>query len=180
VRLRAPADAATAERIRIGSMAYQGKSPAVGNSLEVVYANCSAAQLYEATARAGTQLGFKILSQDPTSGTLVFSTTVPTTSWLGPEISARITTHGDAARIVVTGTRVAAYRLALADWLQVKRVSLLLLERLSSVLPEEVELAPSPAPAPSRLDELESLADLRNRGVLTEEEFDAEKKKLLS
>jgi hypothetical protein len=40
--------------------------------------------------------------------------------------------------------------------------------------------APPPAPAPDRLDELKKLADLKEMGVLTDEEFAAEKARLLA
>ena len=41
--------------------------------------------------------------------------------------------------------------------------------------------APAPAPAPeSRLDKLKDLADLKQQGVLTEEEFAAEKARILA
>jgi uncharacterized membrane protein YdbT with pleckstrin-like domain len=39
--------------------------------------------------------------------------------------------------------------------------------------------APAPAPGPSATEELARLADLRDRGVLTDEEFQAQKAKLL-
>ena len=40
---------------------------------------------------------------------------------------------------------------------------------------------PAPAPAPeSRLDKLKDLADLKQQGVLTEEEFAAEKARILA
>lgn len=41
--------------------------------------------------------------------------------------------------------------------------------------------APAPAPAPeSRIDKLKDLADLKQQGVLTEEEFAAEKARILA
>jgi Short C-terminal domain len=41
--------------------------------------------------------------------------------------------------------------------------------------------APAPAPAPeSRVDKLKDLADLKQQGVLTEEEFAAEKARILA
>jgi ribosomal protein L12E/L44/L45/RPP1/RPP2 len=39
--------------------------------------------------------------------------------------------------------------------------------------------APSPAPSESYLDELEKLADLRDRGVISPEDYEAKKKQLL-
>jgi hypothetical protein len=41
--------------------------------------------------------------------------------------------------------------------------------------------APAPAPAPkSRVDQLKDLADLKQQGVLTEQEFEAEKARILA
>ena len=39
--------------------------------------------------------------------------------------------------------------------------------------------APAPASAPSYLDELEKLGELRDKGIITDEEFEAKKKELL-
>jgi hypothetical protein len=38
---------------------------------------------------------------------------------------------------------------------------------------------PAPAGEPSYLDELEKLADLRDKGIITDAEFEAKKKELL-
>ena len=49
--------------------------------------------------------------------------------------------------------------------------------------PQESAAPPPPAPAPapeSRLDKLKDLADLKQQGVLTEEEFAAEKARILA
>lgn len=40
--------------------------------------------------------------------------------------------------------------------------------------------APAPAPAPDRITQLKQLGDLKAQGVLTEEEFAAEKARILS
>jgi hypothetical protein len=40
--------------------------------------------------------------------------------------------------------------------------------------------APAPAAAPTTVEQLQQLADLKNQGVLTEQEFEAQKAKLLS
>jgi Short C-terminal domain len=40
--------------------------------------------------------------------------------------------------------------------------------------------APAAAPAPDRITQLKQLADLKTQGILTEEEFAAEKAKILS
>jgi hypothetical protein len=49
--------------------------------------------------------------------------------------------------------------------------------------PQQSEAPPPPAPAPapeSRVDKLKDLADLKQQGVLTEEEFAAEKARILA
>ena len=45
--------------------------------------------------------------------------------------------------------------------------------------PEQVTVATHPAPAPSRVEELRGLAELLKDGLLTQEEFDAEKARIL-
>ena len=44
---------------------------------------------------------------------------------------------------------------------------------------ETVDEAPPPGPAPDPVEQIKELAELREQGILTEEEFAAEKKKLL-
>ncbi len=146
----------------------------------MIYPNCSTARLYEAAVRAAIDLRFRIVGQDPASGTVTFWTTVPTTAWRGPEMSARVIPKGDSAQVVIRGTRVAGYRLALADWLETKRIGLLFLQRVSSVLPAIAEPTPPATANRSPVADLKSLADLREQGLLTEDEFEAEKKRLLS
>jgi Short C-terminal domain len=40
--------------------------------------------------------------------------------------------------------------------------------------------APAPAPAPDPIEQLQKLADLKNQGILTDAEFEAQKAKILS
>ena len=40
--------------------------------------------------------------------------------------------------------------------------------------------APAPAPAPDPIEQLQKLADLKNQGILTEAEFEAQKAKILA
>ncbi|HZM84041.1 MAG TPA: SHOCT domain-containing protein [Candidatus Limnocylindrales bacterium] len=48
--------------------------------------------------------------------------------------------------------------------------------------PEQEQQAPSPQadPTPGKIDQLKSLADLKAQGILTEEEFQAQKKAILN
>lgn len=107
--------------------------------------------------------------------TVSFRIGTPTASWPGQEMTATIHPEGDAAQLVVGGAANASYRLGMIDWHQAKAVGLMFLDRVRSVLPS----VPEREPGVSVPDRLESLADLRDRGLLTEEEFDAAKQKLL-
>ena len=52
-------------------------------------------------------------------------------------------------------------------------------EALKRALVEHISKPPAPAAAVSEADEIAKLAALRDRGVLTEEEFSAKKRQLL-
>jgi len=67
----------------------------------------------------------------------------------------------------------------MADWHQENALGLMFLDRLKSTLPAIPEPSPAVPAAPSTVDQLTSLAELRERGVLTDEEFEAEKQRLL-
>ena len=148
-----------------------------GNSLRAVYPDCSGARLYAAAVRAATGIGFPITSQDEVRMTVSFRTGRPTAAWPGAEMTAAIHQQGDAAQLAVGGTHSASYRLGMIDWHQAKAVGLMFLDRVTSLLPNVPE--PQPNPHVSIADQLKSLADMRDRGVLTGEEFDAAKQKLL-
>ena len=45
--------------------------------------------------------------------------------------------------------------------------------------PDAEEDGPRPEPAPDSLEQIKELAELREQGILSEEEFAAEKRKLL-
>jgi hypothetical protein len=50
---------------------------------------------------------------------------------------------------------------------------------LGSAPAAPVAAAPAPAPQESYLDELERLADLRDRGIISDDDFEAKKRQLL-
>jgi hypothetical protein len=151
-----------------------------GNALRAVYPGCSSARLYTAAELAATGLGFAITRRDDAATTLSFRTVGPTPRWPRIEMTAAVAPQGSGARVVVGGRHMAGYRPQMADWHQANAIGLMFIDRLTSVLPGVAEPATEAPPAPSVVDQLESLADLRERGALTEEEFAAEKKKLLS
>ncbi len=81
--------------------------------------------------------------------------------------------RGMARTAVVAGTATAVSN----------RVSRRQAERWSQEAPPQAEQAPPPAAAPagpSLIDQLKELGELKNQGILTEEEFAAQKAKLLA
>jgi hypothetical protein len=149
-----------------------------GNALNTVYRDCSTARLYAAAAQTVTQLGCAITSRDDAAMRISFRTN-PVRPWPGMELTAAIHPHGEGARVVVGGRHITGYRLGMADWHQANALGLMFLNRLKSKLPAVPEPAPAATAHSSTVDQLKSLAELRDRGVLTVDEFEAEKKRLL-
>jgi hypothetical protein len=149
-----------------------------GTLLHTVYRDCSTARLYAAAVHTVIDLGRAITSRDDTAMTISFQTD-PVPPWPGIELTVAIHPTGDGAQVVVGGRHITGYRPVMADWHQANALGLMFLERLKSELARIPEPAPAATANSSTLDELKSLAELRDRGVLTEEEFRAEKKRAL-
>jgi Short C-terminal domain len=149
-----------------------------GNALKTVYRECSTARLYAAAVDTVMELGCAITSRDDAAMRISFRTN-PVRPWPGIELTAAIHPQDAGAQIVIGGRHVTGYRLGMADWHQANALGLMFLDRLKSELPGIPEPAASATPDPSRLDQLKSLAELRDSGALTEDEFEAEKKRVL-
>jgi len=149
-----------------------------GNALNTVYRGCSAAKLYAAAVHTVMDLGCAITSRDDAAMTISFRTN-PVRPWPGIEMTAAIHPQGDGAQVVVGGRHITGYRLGMADWHQANALGLMFLDRLKSDLPGTPEPAPAATANSSTVDQLKLLAELRDRGVLTGDEFEAEKKRLL-
>jgi len=149
-----------------------------GNALGSVYRNCSTARLYAAAVHTVMELGCAITSRDDAAMTISFRTNA-VRPWPGMELTAAIHPKGNGAQVVVGGRHITGYRLGMADWHQANALGLMFLDRLKSDLPAIPEPARAVTANPSTVDQLTSLAELRDRGVLTEDEFEAEKKRLL-
>jgi Short C-terminal domain len=149
-----------------------------GNALKTVYRECSTARLYAAAVHTVMELGCAITGRDDAAMRISFRTN-PVRPWPGIELTAAIHPQNDGAQIVIGGRHVTGYRLGMADWHQANALGLMFLDRLKSDLPGIPEPAMSATADPTRLDQLKSLAALRDRGVLTEDEFEAEKKRVL-
>lgn len=133
-----------------------------------------------AAQRTASGLGFAITARDDARMTFSFRVSGPTTTWPGQEMTAAVHPQGDASRIVVGGNRLVGYRPQMGAWHQAKALGLMFLDRLKIVLPEVPESAPEIPARPTAADQLQSLADLRDQGLLTEDEFELAKKQVLS
>jgi Short C-terminal domain len=149
-----------------------------GNALNTVYRDCSKARLYAAAVHTVMELGCAITSRDDAAMTISFRTT-PVRPWPGMELTAAIQPHGEGAQVVVGGRHITGYRLGMADWHQANALGLMFLNRLKSDLPGIPEPAAAATANSSTVDQLKSLGELRDRGALTEDEFEAEKKRVL-
>lgn len=150
-----------------------------GNALQAVYPDCSAARLYAAAVRTVMQLGFPITARDDARMIVTFHPHGPTASWPVDEMTAVIHPKGDAAQVLIGGAPTVGYRMEMIDWNQAQRVSLMFLQRLASVFPHVPESEPNVPSGRSVTEQLQSLADLRDQGLLTEDEFTQAKKLLL-
>ena len=153
---------------------HEQEVPTAGDSLHAAFPGCSPARLYLAAVRTLDELGFPITGRDDARTWITFRTGVPTRGWPTQQITANIIPTEEGARVAIGGARLAGYGPAVANWHQAKSQELMFLDRLTSMLPRVAD----PAPRMSAQEQLRSLSDLRDQGVLTEEEFAAAKGKL--
>jgi hypothetical protein len=153
-----------------------------GTAVQAGYAGCSTARLYAAVIRVPTELGFTIVHRDDATMSVSFRPHGPTTSWPVQGLTAAVRPQEDGARVIVGAGLLSGPRLLMSEWHQAKAVALMFIQHLTDELPRvpEPEPAPSAPPQRSNVELLKTLADLRDRGLLTEDEFAEEKRRLLS
>jgi len=157
---------------------HEPEVPTAGDSLHVAFPGSSPVRLYLAAVRTLDELGFPITGRDDGRTWLRFRTGVPTPGWPTQEITATIIPTEDGAQVIVGGRRLAGYGPAVANWHQAKSEELIFLDRLTSMVPRVADPAP-PVPPASPEEKLKSLTEMRDQGVLTEDEFATAKDKLL-
>lgn len=150
---------------------------APGNELTGVYESCSVARLYAAAVRTAAELHFP-MRRDDARTTLSFVLGGANTAWPSQQFTAVVQADGDGARIVLNA-RPTGYRMLMADWHQAKAVSILYMDRLSTVLAEARETDATAPPRPTMAEQLRSLADLHERGLLSDDEFTVAKERVL-
>jgi hypothetical protein len=107
-----------------------------------------------------------------------FETTLTANTW-GHSVVAHIVADGRGSRLHVSGTS----RFVLArrqDALRLKKLAGEIFGQISERIPSDLPLEPSNSETVTVADELAKLAALRDSGLLTEREFQAQKEKLLS
>lgn len=144
--------------------------------------------VYECCRRAVSDLGYTVLNSDSQSSTISFNTGRSFSTWNGQDLSASLFDEGGTTRVVVGGT-LAKGGSALTGsgsqvfaWGEKKKLSELFMGKVADL----VSSTPPPSPAsgskagPASLaDELAKLKVLHESGVLSDEDFDRAKEKLL-
>jgi hypothetical protein len=169
-------------------MSAGGPSPSsAGHSgvdaLRAEFADCAAATVFDAALRASQELGFAIISDNPADGTLVVRSSIPVTTAagpVGPELLITVSPADGGAQVVIAPVGAGGYGLELARNHQLKSTALMFLDRVSAVLPSLAEHSRASTEHRSTACDLAVLTELLQRGLLTQDEFAAEKQRLLS
>lgn len=160
----------------MGGQTYEGTFPG------------STRRVYSAAIRAAAELGYNIIESKPEAGILSFNSGRSMKSWSGQDMTATVLDAGAGKCRVVLGGATAMRGNPfggggqLITWGEKGDVANRFLQKLGAVVPQTPEPAPSHAPAaPAGLgSELQKLADLHKQGLLTPQQFEAAKAKLLS
>jgi hypothetical protein len=139
------------------------------------------ADVYNAILQAVKDIGFKIESADQVNGRILVKTGISWRSW-NEDIQLQINDNQVGTTTVDVGSSASSQNLAkmLAETSK-------LLQRLPPVPPTTLPPAPPRPGTPvqpyysidAKIPELEKLADLKNRGLISEAEYEAKKKQLL-
>lgn len=143
-------------------------------------------RVFAAAVRAVGEAGWSMSHTDAQSGTLSFSTGMSMRSWSGQNMTVTLVSISpDETQIVVGGKRdqkgnpFGGGGGQVFDWGEKEKIAREFFAALGGALektPEPLEPAPSTATV---AEEIERLAALRDKGVLTEDEFVAAKENLL-
>jgi hypothetical protein len=163
-----------------------GGNTKVAKAVEKAY-SASRDRLFAALLRSVSELGYSINNSDTALGTISFSTGMSMRSSAGQNMTATVFAVGEAESKVVMGGKREQKGSPFGgggqvyDWGEKGKITRKLLEQLDRVLPETPEPAVSSPTSgtASTVAELQGLADLKAQGLLSEDEFEAAKAKLL-
>ncbi len=155
----------------------------MSKQIKTIPVDATADAAYAALKAAVEKLRFNVESSDDAARTINITTRVSAFSW-GEKITASVGA-GENGETVVTLASAPKLATNVADMGRAKRE----LEAIAKALDEELHggaSAETPAAQPAKAngmdfvaDEIRKLAQLKDEGLLTEEEFTAKKKQLL-
>lgn len=149
--------------------------------------DASPKRTFEAARIAVANLGFSVLHSDAVGLVVSFNTGRSWSSWAGQDLTASVFADGSRSRVVVGGSLATRGNpfgggSQLGSWGEKGRLSTKFLDEIGAQLPsipEPSRVSEGEAQGSTLSEELKRLADLRDAGVLSEDEFVAAKSKLL-
>lgn len=159
-----------------------------GKTESFSFSNASFERLWQACVQAVGVLGYNVIHSDKGSGQISFNTGRSLWSWAGQDLTATLVGENGGSRLVMGGSIAKGGNPfgggQVVAWGEKARVIEKYVNQVGEVLrsiPEAQAAPPTQAGSvSSTADELLKLARLRDSGVLTPEEFAAQKAKLLS
>lgn len=157
-----------------------------GKSVQFSFKEASADRVWEAALQAVARSGYSIQHSDATSRVLSFNTGRSMSSWAGQDLSMTLVADGSGGTMMSMGGSLGkggnpfGGGQAIA-WGEKGRLIDKFAVTVKEILPRIPDrAAPQPSPVGGSVaDELAKLASLRDSGVITEDEFAAQKAKLL-
>lgn len=156
-----------------------------GKSVQFSFKDASVDRVWAAALRAVSQLGYTILHTDSGARVLSFNTGRSMSSWAGQDLSMTLVPDGSGTSMTMGGSLGKGGNPfgggQAISWGEKGR----LIDKFAKTVKEIVPSVPEPEPvvaaggSTSVADELAKLASLRDSGVLSEQEFAAQKAKLL-
>ena len=137
----------------------------------------SPARVFNACRVATAQLSYTLISADETGRMIAFNTGRSMKSFAGQDLQATVLDDGDGSRVIVGGAIARRGGMGSGQqiaWGEKAALSKKFLAEVEKVLPSLPEVVPSnsnPSESTSIAEELKSLKDLHDQGVLSEEEF---------
>ena len=158
-----------------------------GKTIEQTF-EASPARVFEAARQVVANLGFSVLHSDVAGLVISFNTGRSMSSFAGQDLTATVFADSGGSRVVVGGslaTRGSPFGggSQLGSWGEKGRLSRRFLDEVGALIPSIPEPAPRTDHAATGSDltsELARLGELRNAGVIDDEEFAAAKAKLLA
>ena len=150
--------------------------------------SASVSRVFRACRQAVAQLGYVVIASDESGKMISFNTGRSRKSWAGQDLQATVLGSGTTSRLVIGGTIARRGGLSSEQqvaWGEKAALSKKFLAEVTSILPtipegssERVTTA-SPRIADSRLEALAKAVELKEKGILSDEEFQAEKVRIL-